>query len=216
MEARRSRFGGAMPGSMNGDGGKANGVGDANASASETDAQLVLRARAGDEQAFETLVRRHLRSAFAAALPLVSNEADAEDVCQDAFIRALERLDDCRDPARFRAWFLTIVRNRAHNVRKYLRRREAEPIDNVAAVGSRNPMRDMELSELSYRLRAALDQLTERQRQVVLLHDYEGWQHAEIGKRLGMTAGASRFSLHAARKKLRSLLAKDASERASP
>ncbi|MCH7729611.1 MAG: sigma-70 family RNA polymerase sigma factor, partial [Planctomycetes bacterium] len=75
------------------------------------DATYVARARRGDASAFEALVRRHYRVAYAVALALLSNNMDAEDVCQDAFLKALERLDDCREPDKFASWLLRIVRN---------------------------------------------------------------------------------------------------------
>lgn len=177
------------------------------------DGVLVARARQGQAEAFEALVRRHLRSGFLVARQLVTSDADAEDVCQDAFVKALEQLDNCREPDRFKSWFLTIVRNRAHNLRKYERRRVSESLDGQTASPSSGPDGDLDREELKRRLTGALEQLTEKQRQVVLLHDYEGWQHAEIGERLGISAGASRFNLHAARKKLRTLLESDQPER---
>ena len=171
------------------------------------DAELVERARQGDSEAFEALVRRHLAAALASARPLVRTDEDAEDVCQDAFVRALERLEDCREPERFRSWLISIVRNRAHNVRKYQRRREMDDLETTVAAARDRPDRDLDQAELGRTLSWALAQLTEKQRAVVLLHDYEGWRHAEIGQRLGMSAGACRFSLHSARKRLRTLLA---------
>ena len=114
-----------------------------------TDASLVERARRGDEKAFEALVRRHFRAAFAVALSVVGEVADAEDVCQDALVKALERLDDCRDPQRFVAWLLRIVRNRALNFRDYRRVRATEPLEYAPGVYSNsNPGRDAELAEL--------------------------------------------------------------------
>jgi RNA polymerase sigma-70 factor, ECF subfamily len=100
------------------------------------DAALVERAREGDGAAFEVLVRRYMRPAYAIALGVVKEPADAEDVCQDAFVRALERLDDC-EPARFGAWLLRIVRNRAHSVRRYLGVRDAAPLDAVVVARAR-------------------------------------------------------------------------------
>lgn len=170
-----------------------------------SDAELVGRARTGDPAAFEQLVRRYLEPALVTARRLLNNPVDAEDAVQDAFIRALERLDNCKDPERFGGWFLTIVRNRAHNVREYERVRDTEPLEESWANHGRDP-RPAEQSELSDRLEDALAELTELQRTVVLLHDYEGFKHREIGDRIGITAGASRFNLHAARKKLRLLL----------
>jgi len=171
-----------------------------------TDAELVEQARRGGERAFELLVRRHVDAALAVALRLVDDGADAQDVVQDGFIRALERLDDCREPDRFRAWLLTIIRNHAHNLRKRERLRRGEALDGVHESGLPSPIQNAERAEVRERVTAAMAELTELQRQVVELHDFEGWKHAEIGEKLGISSGASRFNLHAARKKLRGLL----------
>ena len=90
------------------------------------DAVLVARARRGEPAAFEALVRRHYRAAFAVALAVLGNRMDAEDVCQDAFVVAAERLDECRQPEKFAAWLLQVVRNRARNYVDY-RRGEGPP-----------------------------------------------------------------------------------------
>lgn len=167
------------------------------------DAALVQRAREGDGAAFEVLVRRYMRPAYAVALGVVKEPADAEDVCQDAFIRALERLDDC-DPVRFGAWLLRIVRNRAYSVRRYLGVREAAPLDALAlATGEPGPHRMLERSRLRRDLLAALAGLKEVQRQVVLLHDLEGWKHREIGALLDLPEGTVRAHLFHARRALR-------------
>ena len=171
-----------------------------------TDAELVEQARRGSERAFELLVRRHVDAAHSVALRLVDDDSDAEDVVQDGFIKALDRLDDCREPSRFRAWLLTIVRNHAHNVRKRERLRRGEALNGVHRSGAPSPLLSAERTETMERITAALDELTELQRRVVELHDFEGWKHAEIGEKLGISSGASRFNLHAARKKLRGLL----------
>ncbi|MBI4544302.1 MAG: sigma-70 family RNA polymerase sigma factor [Gemmatimonadetes bacterium] len=175
---------------------------------SQTDAQLVRQAQRGNTRAFEALVRRYLRAAYAVALAGVGEPADAEDVCQDAYLRCLRHIGDCREPERFRAWLLAIVRNRAHNFRQYrkLREAEAEPAAGAAAAAD-SPLRDAARAELRGHLRAALEKLTELQRRVIVLHDLEGWQHKEIAGELGISAGASRFHLHVARRALRARLA---------
>lgn len=171
------------------------------------DAALVRATRAGDSSAFEALVRRHLKAAHRVAVARLSNEQDAEDVCQDAFITALRKLDSCKRPEHFRAWLMTIVKNRAHNFREYQEVRRTQPLEHARSSASRSdPERDAGATDLRNRLTGALAQLTDLQRQVVLLHDYEGWKHTEIGERLGVSAGASRFHLHVARKRLRELL----------
>ncbi len=167
------------------------------------DAALVELARQGDGAAFEVLVRRYTRPAYTIALAVVREAADAEDVCQDAFIRALERIDDC-DPARFGAWLLRIVRNRAHSVRRYLGVRDAVALDVVSPASPEpGPHRDAERQRLRRDLLEALGELKEVQRQVVLLHDLEGWKHREIGQLLELPEGTVRAHLFHARQALR-------------
>lgn len=168
------------------------------------DAALVERALRGDAASYEALVRRYARTAHAVALAIVKEPADAEDVCQDAFIRALERLEDCRDPARFAAWFLRIVRNRAHSVRRYLGVRDATALESVPLASQEaGPARETERARLRDDLVEALADLTDVQREVVLLHDLEGWKHREIGDRLGLPEGTVRAHLFHARRALR-------------
>jgi RNA polymerase sigma-70 factor (ECF subfamily) len=168
---------------------------------------LVRRARAGDAAAFEQLVRLHLRAAYSVAYGVTNDPSDAEDVTQDSFIAALERLDECQDPDRFSGWLLRIVRNRALNLRRAQSVRAAQPLtDIVAAPAASNPEHDASRAQLREELTAALGELTETQRQVVLLHDLEGYRHREIGDVLGISEGASRFHLSTARAALRGLL----------
>ena len=175
---------------------------------SRSDGQLVGLARAGDAQAFEALVRRHLRAAYAVALSGIGNPEDAEDVVQDAFITALEQLDHCRNPERFAAWLLQIVRNRAHNVRRAHKVRQAAPLEESSAATAReDPLRDAERAELRHHLLTGLGTLGEVQREVVLLHDLEGWKHREIAASLGLPEGTVRYHLHQARRALRARLA---------
>ncbi|HSH45206.1 MAG TPA: sigma-70 family RNA polymerase sigma factor [Longimicrobiales bacterium] len=168
------------------------------------DGVLVERTLRGDATAFEALVRRYARTAHVVAMAVVKESADAEDVCQDAFVRALERLEDCRNPDQFGAWFLRIVRNRAHSVRRYLGVRDAAPLDALPlASGDPGPQRETERSQLREDLLEALDDLTEVQREVVLLHDLEGWKHREIGELLEIPEGTVRAHLFHARRALR-------------
>lgn len=170
--------------------------------------ELVLRARAGDARAFEDLVRGHYRAAYATARALTGNDMDAEDVVQDGFIRALERLDAC-DPERFAGWLLTIVRNRAHNVREREQVRAAAAIEDVDPAGRDRTDRWTERDELQRTLDDALARLSPTQREVVLLHDLEGWRHREIAEALAMSEGMARQHLFQARKRLRELLPRD-------
>ena len=168
-----------------------------------TDEVLVRKAQAGDSQAFGTLVGRYMRAAYAVSLSVTGRHDDAEDAAQEGFIVALERLDDCRAPDRFVGWLMTIVRNRARNLvrREVLRDTDAVP-ESTAARG-RTPEEAAEHAELREQLGTALRRLPEVQREIVLLHDLEGWRHREIAERLGIPSGTVRSHLHFARKSLR-------------
>lgn len=173
----------------------------------DSDARLVRRAREGDGAAYETLVRRHLNTAYAVALAELADRGDAEDAVQDSFIMALERLDDCRDPSAFAGWLRRIVRNRARSVRRRERVRETDSLESAGTAASpRDPGRDLDRSEMRQRLQAALTTLTEVQRRVVLMHDLEGYRHREIAVELEIPEGTVRSHLFFARRALREQL----------
>ena len=174
----------------------------------ESDALLIERVRRGDGDAFDVLMQRHMRAAFAVALAHTGERHDAEDVCQDAFVTALERLDEVRRPEAFVGWLLQIVRNRAHNLRRRERVRRALPLDVAgdAPARGRGPAGEAEDAELRGRLAEALKHLSPTQREVVLLYDVQGWSHREIADAVGTSEGAARVHLHHARRALRALL----------
>lgn len=173
----------------------------------ESDASLVARVRLGDSTAFEALLRRHFRAAYLVAFARVGERADAEDVCQEAFLRAWESVQDCRDPSRFSGWLIRIVRNTALNRREYLEIRVTEWLDELTPVVSDSrTSRHTELQELRATLQRALAQLPVTQREVVLLHDLEGLAHSEVAARLDFSVLMSRRHLSDARKRLRAIL----------
>ncbi len=186
------------------------------------DAALVRRTRDGDREAFGQLVRRHLAAAHSAAMAVVNDPTDAEDVAQDAFLTALTRLDECRPEEKFRPWLLVIVRNRAIDMRRRQRVRATEPMEAAdggdakgggvsalpATLASRfpSPYEEAERADARRRLEAALATLTDVRREVVLLHDLEGWSHREIAGHLGLAEGTVRAHLFWARRALREKL----------
>jgi len=170
------------------------------------DGELVARTREGDRDAFGTLVERYMRSAYAVALSVTGRHEDAQDAAQESFLVALERLEECRSPERFAGWLMTIVRNRARNLVRREVLRDTDQLPETARSRSPTPERDLETHELRGRLDEALGGLSEVQRQIVLLHDLEGWKHREIADRLDLPSGTVRSHLHFARKALRSAL----------
>jgi len=173
---------------------------------SPTDGELVRRARKGDEVAFGSLVERYQRAAYAVALSVVGRHEDAEDAAQEAFLVALDRIDECRNPDRFAGWLMTIVRNRSKNLIRRESLRETDQVPPGARSRAPTPDRVTETRELRRTLELALSGLPEVQRQIVLLHDLEGWKHREIAERLELPSGTVRSHLHFARKALREAL----------
>lgn len=171
-----------------------------------SDGVLVGAALRGDTEAFGLLVTRYMRPGYLVALSVVGAPEDAEDVTQEAFLVALQRLEDCRDPERFGGWFLTIVRNRARNLVRRERLRRGEPISPEITPGRGGPDEDLKRLEIREHLERGLEGLSEVRREVLLLHDLEGWKHREIGERLGIPDGTVRSHLHFARKHLRDRL----------
>jgi RNA polymerase sigma-70 factor (ECF subfamily) len=172
----------------------------------ETDAELVHSVRRGDPHAVGRLLERYLRACRAVALAVTGSEADADDVCQEAFVIAIERIDQCREPEKFGKWLLQIVRNRGRNLVRAHAGRRTVPLDDRAPAPNPSPALEVERLELRDRLLAALGELPEQHREVVLLHDLEGWKHREIGVRLGLPEGTVRSHLHHARRRLRQIL----------
>jgi RNA polymerase sigma-70 factor (ECF subfamily) len=174
-----------------------------------TDSELVARARRGDAHAFEALARRHYRAAFAVALAQMGNSADAEDVCHDGMVRALARLDECRQPDRFAQWLGAIVRNHARNelVRPAVVR--STDLDEQITTGDDGIARRVEMDDLRLRLERALAQLSPVEREVVLLSDLHDWSHEMIAESIGTSPGMSRQHLFKARRRLRELLGTD-------
>lgn len=170
------------------------------------DGELVRRARAGDDRAFGELVDRYSRPAYAVALSVTRQHEDAEDAVQESFLVALERLEECRNPDRFVGWLMTIVRNRSRNLVRRESIRRTEEIPERASTDRPAPDRATERGELRDLIEEALGELPEVQREIVLLHDLEGWKHREIADRLEIPSGTVRSHLHYARKALQEIL----------
>jgi RNA polymerase sigma-70 factor (ECF subfamily) len=180
-------------------------------------ARLVVAAQAGDRLAMGQLSARYFRAAYARALAIVIDPSDAQDLAQDAFVAALTRIETCRDPNRFSAWLMKIVRNHAINWLSKRRIRSADAFDDVQVKCGVQFQADLvyERGREWANLLQALSQLTEIQREVVLLHDLHDWTHGEIAQALGLSEGMSRQHLFKARKLLRQRLEHPESEKRS-
>jgi RNA polymerase sigma-70 factor (ECF subfamily) len=170
------------------------------------DGELVERVRGGDVAAFDVIVTRHMKRAYSVAYRLLGQREDAEDLVQDAFMAALEKIDTFQIGRAFAPWFYRILVNRGLNSRKSrsLRRMEALPAE--ISDFRRSPLRDTEQSELREKLKAVLALLPPRQKSIVELFELEGFSSLEIAEVLGLSDGTVRWHLHQARGKLREAL----------
>lgn len=164
---------------------------------------LVLAAQRGEREAFSELVRRHQRRAYVVARAIVINHEDAEDAVQEAFLHAYKAIDRFLPDQAFGAWLHRIVANAALDVTRRRKVRDADELPETVASPFRDPA---ESSELRRRLQDALETLPARQRSVIVLHDVEGFKHAEIGRMLDIPEGTARSDLHYARSHLRRVL----------
>jgi RNA polymerase sigma-70 factor (ECF subfamily) len=183
----------------------------ADAAAPSPDAQeaaAIEQVQAGDTAAFDLLVRRYMRRAFAAAYRVLGHREDAEDVVQEAFLAALTNIRSFDTSRPFGPWLYRIVVTRGLNFRKSRSRRTTEGLeDGMAASGAPGPAADAEQDGLRSTIAAALARLPERQRMVVQLFELDGFSGAEIATMLGISPGTVRWYLHEARQALRGMLA---------
>lgn len=174
---------------------------------------LLELVRQRDATAFDELVRRYLRRAFAVAYHVMHHREDAEDLVQETFITVLEQIDRFDAERAFAPWFFRILVNRGLNARKSRTVRQTEQVPADAAGGEGPPDGVAERRELAARVRAAVDELPERQRLILRLSELEGFSSVEIADILDLSQGTVRWYLHEARNTLRITLAPLARER---
>lgn len=172
----------------------------------DLDAALVARARRGDRDAFESLVRRHQRGLWRLVRRYVRADADASDVTQQAFVRAYRALDGFRGEASVRSWLYRIGINLALNLMRDRAREQPSELDPdavaVGAVGAGGLVAEEEAAAL----RAAIAELPPKQKQVLELRVYDELSFREVAALCDCTENAAKVSFHFAVKKLRARL----------
>jgi RNA polymerase sigma-70 factor, ECF subfamily len=174
----------------------------------EAAAQLVARAKAGDERAFEALVRRYRKRIYALAFHLSGSDHEADDITQDVFLRAYRALDKFEGRSEFFTWVYRMTVNRGLNARRDAHRRGEEPIDDqrvevAAKIDARgNPAREAELRQTYGRLVRALDALPTEMRTTVVLVALQGLAHGEAAVVQKCSDGTIAWRMHEARRRL--------------
>jgi len=184
-----------------------------------SDADLVARARRGDQAAFGELVDRHRTAVYRAALAVLRSHADAEDAAQDAFVNAYRHLDRFRGDSSFKTWLLTIAWREAINRRRSLisiwrhlidRRDGTEPRDPIvdAVAADRDPEQRIADNQLQRQIRTAIAALTPKLRDVLLLAQSGDYTYEEIGAIVGAPVGTIKWRVSEARRIVRQQLRK--------
>jgi RNA polymerase sigma-70 factor (ECF subfamily) len=169
------------------------------------DALCVAECLRGDTAAFGQIVNRHQRVLFSVALRMVGNPEDARDATQNAFIRAFQRLHTYDPGRKFFSWMYRIVVNECLNLRRG--RRVHEPLaDTFEAAATKDPV---EVAELNERIDRALLELTDDQREVVVLKYFLGLSYEEIGDTLEIPDKTVKSRLFTARQRLGTILIHD-------
>jgi RNA polymerase sigma-70 factor (ECF subfamily) len=175
----------------------------------EDEAALVGLARGGDREAFGRLVERYMRRAYMQALGMVGSREDARDLSQEAFVRAY-RARRTLDPARpFYAWLYQILRRLCFNFLRDARTRRrrmddegrAWLVDRAEAAAS-DPAAALDRAETRRRVALAIEQLPAREREVLVLKEFDDLKYREIASLIDVPIGTVMSRLYSARRRL--------------
>ena len=172
------------------------------------EARAIARVQDGDTEAYDTLVSKYLRRVVAIAWSITRNATDAEDLAQEAFVRAYQNIGRFRTGEKFGPWIGRIVTNLAFDVMKHRRKFPDQELAGTEPAARRDGADVAAVSNvIGARIDAAIESLPEMQRVVARLHLVEEMDHAEIAAVLGLSDGTVRSHLSHARTKLREKLA---------
>jgi RNA polymerase sigma-70 factor (ECF subfamily) len=163
----------------------------------------VRLAQAGDPDAFETVYREHAGRVYALCLRMSGDHVRARELLQDVFVRAWGKLRSYRGDAAFGTWLHRLAVNEVLMQWRAEGRRGGEELEADAGSGVRGPLIEERID-----LEQAIARLPAGCRQVLVLHDIEGYEHAEIGTLMGIAEGTSKAHLFRARRLLREALSR--------
>jgi RNA polymerase sigma factor RpoE len=184
---------------------------------SAADLDLVKRARRGDLAAYDELVRRYQERIYATIYHMTANHEDANDLAQEAFIKAFQALRSFHGGSSFYTWVYRIAVNKTINFLKQRKNRSQMSLNDldlnaendpelVALISDKTPRREVHLTELQEKLNEAMQKLSEHHRLVVTLHDVQGLSHEEIAKIMDCNIGTVRSRLFYARQQMQAYL----------
>ncbi|HPX05732.1 MAG TPA: sigma-70 family RNA polymerase sigma factor [Tenuifilaceae bacterium] len=161
---------------------------------------LIDDCKRGSSEAQFEIYKLYYKSMYNTSLRIVANEAEAEDIMQEAFFKAFDKISSYRNEVSFGAWLKRIVVNASIDSLKK-KRAMLVPLDEAHGIGSTDETNDIEPESVE-QLKAALEKLPEGYKLVLNLNYIEGYSHEEIASMLGITASTSRSQLTRAKQKL--------------
>jgi len=186
-----------------------------------SDAQLVSQALAGQKLAFDQLIQRHQRQAVAVSYRLLGNMNDALELTQDAYLKAFSSLASLQKPEAFAGWLMRIVSNLSLNYRRSRKSKSALPLDDILGPGNSSgreggssewmardddPVKGLQSREMGERLKKALGELPEKQRQALLMFTMDELPQKEIAAALDCSVEAVKWHVFQGRKRLKEIL----------
>lgn len=183
-----------------------------------TASALVAAAKAGDQRAFESLVRRYRKRIFALALHITGSSSEADDITQEVFLKAFQALGNFEGRSEFFTWVYRMTVNRSLNARRDRARRGEDSDDPrlelaVAVDARSNPGREAELRQTYARLLRALDGLPAEMRTTVILVSLQGLAHGEVAVVQNVSEGTIAWRMHEARRRMNEAMAPDKIQR---
>ncbi len=184
-----------------------------------TASALVAAAKAGDQRAFESLVRRYRKRIYALALHITGSASEADDITQDVFLKAYRALADFEGRSQFFTWVYRMTVNRSLNARRDRARRGEDTLDDprlelaIAVDARSNPGRAAELRQTYARLLRALDSLPVDMRTTVILVSLQGLSHGEVAVVQNVSDGTIAWRMHEARRRLNEAMAPEKIQR---
>jgi RNA polymerase sigma-70 factor (ECF subfamily) len=187
-----------------------------------SDGDLVRQAQAGNRRAFDEIIRRYQRQAMAVSYRLLGNTNDALEVTQDAFLKGFTSLATLQKPEAVGGWLMRIVSNLSLNYRRSRKSRPSLPLDDLLGPAdsgqgpssggsewmarSGDPVRNLESQEMGQRLKQALAQLPEKQRQAILMFTIDEMPQKDVAEALKCSVEAVKWHVFQGRKKLKELM----------
>ncbi len=180
----------------------------------QQEAKTIHKAQKGDAAAFESIYRKHSRHVYALCLRMIGNQAEAEDLTQEAFLRVFRKIQTFRGDSAFSTWLHRLAVN---VVLMHLRKKKLPAVsldettksnEEDAPAGSELGGPDASLAGLIDRvnIKRAVEQLPTADKMVFVLHDIQGYKHQEIAEIMDSTVGTSKGRLHRAHRRLRDML----------